>query len=66
MIIDSFLYYNETELLELRLKVLYNYVDRFVIVEGNRTFKGDPKPFRCKQDLIKLGFNSDSPKIEIN
>ena len=65
MIIDSFLYYNETELLELRLKVLYNYVDKFVIVEGNRTFKGDPKPFRCKQDLLKLGFNSDSPKIEV-
>tara|TARA_R110001592_G_scaffold14091_1_gene63863 strand:+ start:2933 stop:3832 length:900 start_codon:yes stop_codon:yes gene_type:complete len=65
MIIDSFLYYNEIEILELRLKVLYNYVDKFVIIEGDHTFKGDPKPFRCKQDLLKLGFNSDSPKIEV-
>ena len=65
MVIDSFLYYNEIEMLELRLKVLYDYVDKFVIVEGDHTFRGDPKSFRCKQDLLKLGFNSDSPKIEV-
>ena len=64
MIIDSFLYYNEIELLELRLKVLYDYVDKFVIVEGDHTFKGNPKPFRCKKDLEDLGFGDDS-KIEL-
>tara|TARA_B100001057_G_scaffold446969_1_gene486033 strand:+ start:513 stop:1409 length:897 start_codon:yes stop_codon:yes gene_type:complete len=64
MIIDSFLYYNEIELLELRLKVLYDYVDRFVIVEGDHTHKGDPIPFRCKKDLKTLGFEND-PKIHV-
>ena len=48
MVIDTFLYYNEIELLELRLKVLYDYVDRFVIVEGDHTHKGDPISFRAK------------------
>ena len=43
MVIDSFLFNGELELLELRLKVLYNYVDIFTIVEGNRTFRGDSK-----------------------
>jgi len=40
MVIDSFLFNNELELLELRLKVLYDYVDKFVIVEGDHTFRG--------------------------
>lgn len=64
MIIDTFLYYNEFELLELRLKVLYDYVDKFVIVEGDHTHKGDPTPFRCREDLKKLGFEND-PKIHL-
>jgi beta-1,4-mannosyl-glycoprotein beta-1,4-N-acetylglucosaminyltransferase len=64
MVIDSFLYYNEVELLELRLKVLYDYVDKFIITEGDHSFKGDPKPFRCKKDLSKLGFGDD-PKIHV-
>ena len=64
MIIDSFLYYNEIELLELRLRVLYDYVDKFVIVEGDHTHKGDPIPFRCKNDLKTLGFEND-PKIHV-
>ena len=59
MVIDTFLYYNEIELLELRLKVLYDYVDRFVIVEGDHTHKGDPIPFRAKNDLKKLGYEND-------
>tara|TARA_B100001093_G_scaffold312205_1_gene297925 strand:- start:513 stop:1376 length:864 start_codon:yes stop_codon:yes gene_type:complete len=64
MVIDSFLFNGELELLELRLKVLYNYVDRFTIVEGNRTFRGDPKPMVCKEYLKDLGFEDD-PKIKL-
>ena len=68
MVIDTFLYYNEIELLELRLKVLYDYVDRFVIVEGDHTHKGDPIPFRAKNDLKKLGYENDRKihVIEVN
>jgi hypothetical protein len=43
MIIDCFTYFNEKELLELRIKLLYDKVDKFVITEGDHTHKGDPK-----------------------
>ena len=42
---DCFTFYNEFELLELRLKSLWNIVDYFVIVEANRTFANKPKDF---------------------
>ena len=40
--IDSFLYYNETDLLFLRLNYLDAYVDKFVIVEIDTTFSLKP------------------------
>ena len=40
---DCFLFYNEYDILELRLKELYDIVDYFVIVEGTHTFVGTPK-----------------------
>jgi len=44
-IYDTFLFYNELDLLEVRLKELYDHVDHFVIVEGNTTFTSKPKNF---------------------
>ncbi len=44
MIYDTFLFYNELELLELRLRELAGVVDRFVIVESPRTHSNQPKP----------------------
>ena len=64
MIIDSFLFNDEKELLELRLKVLYDYVDKFVIVECDHTFNREPKKLTCKKFLKELGFEKDS-KIEV-
>ena len=43
MIYDCFTFYNELDILEMRLEELYPVVDRFVIVEMNRTFQGDQK-----------------------
>lgn len=43
-IYDGFTFYNEFELLEWRLKMLYDIVDCFVIVESDRTFQNKPKP----------------------
>ena len=37
-IIDSFLFYNELDLLELRLEELYDHVDLFLIVESTKNF----------------------------
>ena len=44
-IYDCFTFYNEFELLELRLKALWDVADYFVIVEANRTFTDNPKDF---------------------
>ena len=42
---DCFTFYNEFELLELRLRALWDVVDYFVIVEANRKHNGEPKDF---------------------
>ena len=42
---DVFLFLNEFDLLELRLKTLNHIVDYFVITEVNETFSGVSKPF---------------------
>ncbi|HAH86951.1 MAG TPA: beta-1,4-N-acetylgalactosaminyltransferase [Armatimonadetes bacterium] len=42
---DCFTFFNELELLELRLKLLNDVVDYFVLVESNKTFKNKDKEF---------------------
>lgn len=44
MIYDTFIFFNELDLLEIRLNILDGVVDRFVLVEATRTFQGNPKP----------------------
>ena len=44
-IIDSFLFFQELDLLEIRLRYLNDYVDSFVIVEACQTFTGQRKEF---------------------
>ena len=43
MLIDSFLFFNEAELVELRIKYLNNLVDYFVVVEADITHQGKKK-----------------------
>ena len=43
-IFDVFTFYNELDLLELRLEMLDPYVDQFVLVECAETFSGKQKP----------------------
>ncbi|MCE3010680.1 MAG: N-acetylglucosaminyltransferase [Proteobacteria bacterium] len=43
MLYDCFVFYNELDLLEIRLKLLDSVIDRFVIVEGDKDFSGDQK-----------------------
>ena len=67
MIIDCFPYFKEKELLELRINLLYDKVDRFIICEGNYTQSGIPKQYSCKKTLRELGINSDKIiVIEVN
>ena len=45
-IFDCFSYWDEDSLLDLRLKILNNYVDYFVVVEGNKTWQNNKKNLR--------------------
>jgi hypothetical protein len=49
-IYDCFTFYNELDLLELRLEELYDHVDHFVLVEANTTFTSIPKPFYFEEN----------------
>lgn len=44
MVYDCFTFFNELDLLEIRLNILDPYVDKFVICESNYTFSCKPKP----------------------
>jgi beta-1,4-mannosyl-glycoprotein beta-1,4-N-acetylglucosaminyltransferase len=43
-IYDGFMFYNELELLEIRLNELDAVVDKFILVEADTTFSGKKKP----------------------
>ncbi len=45
-IYDCFSYWDEDLLLDLRLNILNDFVDYFVIVEGNKTWQNNPKMLR--------------------
>lgn len=51
MIYDCFLFFNELELLELRLQTLNSVVDCFVLVESNTTFTGESKELYFKNNM---------------
>jgi beta-1,4-mannosyl-glycoprotein beta-1,4-N-acetylglucosaminyltransferase len=49
-IYDCFAFFNEMDLLELRLRDLWDVVDHFVIVEATRTFQKKEKPLYFAQN----------------
>ena len=53
-IVDCFTFFNELELLEIRLEYLYDVVDHFVIVESNQGFSGIRKDFILEKNIDKL------------
>lgn len=48
-IIDSFMFFNEFDILKLRLFYLNDIVDHFIISESNFTHSGKPKPYYLDQ-----------------
>lgn len=60
-IFDCFTFFNENDVLDIRLQELSPVVDKFVIIHANQTFRGKPKPdyfdyerFRDYRDQIEL------------
>ena len=54
MIIDCFPFFNELDLLEIRLRLLDDIVDKVVLVESTRTFSLNKK---------KLYYNENKEKV---
>ena len=50
MIYDCFPFFNELDILEIRLNVLYETVDYFVITEANKTHTGSEKEYIFEQN----------------
>lgn len=62
MIIDLFPFFNELDILKMRLEILDSVVDRFVIEESRYTFSGQPKELCFEKN--KEMFDKWLPKIE--
>jgi beta-1,4-mannosyl-glycoprotein beta-1,4-N-acetylglucosaminyltransferase len=60
-IVDSFLFFQELDLLEIRLQYLDPYVDLFIISEAGQTFSGLPKSFLFEENQDR--FTKFLPKI---
>ena len=52
-IIDCFVFYNELDMLNLRLHELNEHVDYFILVEANKTYSNNPKNFIFEQNKFK-------------
>ena len=63
MLIDSFLFYNESELAELRIKYLDKIVDYFVVVEANITHQGKTKEWNFPK-VLETKLKNFSKKIQ--
>ena len=63
MLIDAFTYFNEKELVELRLKYLNSIVDYFVVIESNITFTGKKKKWNFP-NILKNNLKEFSNKIQ--
>jgi len=61
MIYDCFTFFNEFDILEIRLHEMDPWVDRFVLVESAESYSGNPKPLWFEEN--KHRFESFLPKI---
>lgn len=50
-IIDSFLFLNEFEILDIRLSMLQDYVEKFVILEHNIDFNNQKKEYNLEKNI---------------
>jgi len=59
MIYDCFPFFNELDILEIRLNVLNDAVDRFILVESSVTFHGKSKPLFYTENQSRFAQFSD-------
>ena len=54
MIFDCFTFFNELDILEIRLNEMASVVDRFVLVEASKTFQGADKPLYFNENKARF------------
>lgn len=59
MVYDCFSFFNELDLLEIRLNVLKDVVDRFVLVEATQTHTGQPKQLYYSENSSRFAAFKD-------
>lgn len=64
-VIDSFMFFNEINMLKLRLNYLNDVVDYFVISEGKYTHSGKSKPYYLDEVLPEIDENIKKKIIRI-
>lgn len=62
-VIDCSLFFNEFDLLEIRLNELSDVVDRFVIMEATSTFSGLPKPLHFARNRERFSAFADRLRV---
>lgn len=62
-VIDVSMFFNEYDVLRIRLEELYPVVDKFIITENNRTLRGADKPYYLTENFDQFAKYAD--KIEI-
>lgn len=64
---DTFMFFNEFDVLEVRLNELQYVVDYFVVVEGTKTHVGAPKPLWFKENKERFAeFLPQIRYVEVN
>ena len=53
MIVDTFLFNNEFDMLDIHLEISKNYVDKWIVLEADRTLSGIKKEFHLQQNIQK-------------
>ena len=70
MLVDSFIFFNERELVNLRINYLNELIDCFVVVEANITHQGKKKewnfPNILKSDLKEFSNKIQYHQVEID
>ncbi|CAG2171211.1 unnamed protein product [Oppiella nova] len=58
-VIDTIIFSIELDLLEIRLKQLWPFVDHFIVLEADRGFTGRPKPLYLNRSLDRFSWAKD-------
>ena len=59
MIVDTTLFNDEFDMLDIHLSITESYVDRWIILEGNKTWSGIPKSYNLTENLDRYAKYQD-------